>query len=156
MQEIMLTVCGYIVCGFIGVLAAILLWFIGTGKIDLSHLLNEANGSASMSRLQLLIFTFVIAISLFLLVEKGTNPKGLPEIPDGVLTLLGISASTYAVGKGISYSRDEGVTTHAQRMEKLAKTEKTAVDISKTGAAVVSTPSGTAAEGAPNPAPPAV
>ncbi|MFY9852580.1 MAG: hypothetical protein WAK26_01725 [Terracidiphilus sp.] len=59
-----------------------------------------------MSRFQLLIFTFVIAISLFELVEKRTDGN-FPEIPQGVLTLLGISASTYAVGKGISYSQPD-------------------------------------------------
>jgi len=113
--------CGYIACLFLAILAAILLWMIWTGKIDLSGVLAEANGQASMSRLQLLIFTFVIAISLFMLVERNSDPKsnstnkGFPEIPNGVLTLLGISASTYAVGKGISYSRDEGVATPDER-----------------------------------------
>jgi peptidoglycan/LPS O-acetylase OafA/YrhL len=68
------------------------------GNIDLSTLLTE-DGKASMSRFQLLIFTFVIALSLFLMVaENGTK---FPEIPANVLTLLGISASTYAVSKGI-------------------------------------------------------
>jgi hypothetical protein len=108
--------CGYILCIFLAILAGIILKMIWTGEIDLSGVLAEANGQASMSRLQLLIFTFVIAISLFMLVEK--DGKTFPQIPDGVLTLLGISASTYAVGKGISYSREEGVTTHAERAAK--------------------------------------
>jgi hypothetical protein len=112
-MSILATVSGYVVCVFLAFLAATILWLIWTEKIDLSTLLTEANGQASMSRFQLLIFTFVIAISLFMLVE--TNPKALPNIPEGVLTLLGISASTYAVGKGISYSRDEGVTTNDER-----------------------------------------
>jgi hypothetical protein len=105
-------VCGYIVCLFLAALAVIILWKIHINEIDLSLLLSEANKQASMSRLQLLIFTFVIAISLFMLVEK--DGKAFPTVPDGVLTLLGISASTYAVGKGISYSREEGVTPPAQ------------------------------------------
>jgi len=68
------------------------------GNIDLGGLLSE-DGKASMSRFQLLIFTFVIALSLFLMVaENGTK---FPDIPANVLTLLGISASTYAVSKGI-------------------------------------------------------
>jgi len=68
------------------------------GNIDLSTLLTE-DGKASTSRFQLLIFTFVIAMSLFLMVaQDGTK---FPEIPANVLTLLGISASTYAIGKGI-------------------------------------------------------
>src|SRR5258708_2948882 len=69
------------------------------GHIDLSTLLTEDGKGASMSRFQLLIFTFVIALSLFLMVaENGTK---FPDIPANVLTLLGISASTYAVSKGI-------------------------------------------------------
>src|SRR6202008_5160127 len=68
-------------------------------------LVNEANGQASMSRFQLLIFIFVIAVSLFEVVENRTTT--FPEIPSGILTLLGISASTYAVSKGISYSQPD-------------------------------------------------
>src|SRR5215471_19074358 len=78
---------------------------IASGKIDISRLLEEkgANGEkgggASMSRFQLLIFTFVIALSLFLIV---VNTGAFPDkIPPEVLTLLGISATTYAVSKGI-------------------------------------------------------
>lgn len=102
--SLVMSVCGYIICGFLGVLAATIIIWIWREKMDLSSLLNEANGQASMSRFQLLIFTFVIAISLFELVEKRPDAS-FPEIPPGVLTLLGISASTYAVGKGISYSQ---------------------------------------------------
>ncbi len=75
------------------------------GHIDLSGLLSE-EGKASMSRFQLLIFTFVIALSLFLMVvENGTK---FPDIPANVLTLLGISASTYAVSKGIQAGGKDG------------------------------------------------
>jgi hypothetical protein len=99
-----MSLCGYIFCIFFGALAATILIWIWRGKITLDALINEANGQASMSRFQLLIFTFVIAVSFFELVEKRTDGV-LPDIPQGVLTLLGISASTYAVGKGISYSQ---------------------------------------------------
>jgi hypothetical protein len=75
---------------------------IASGKIDISGILGEkgtTGGGASMSRFQLLIFTFVIALSLFLIVVKtGGFPK---TIPPEILTLLGISATTYAVSKGI-------------------------------------------------------
>jgi hypothetical protein len=54
-----------------------------------------------MAKFQLLIFTFVIAISLVRLVEATDK---FPEINSGILTLLGISASTYAVGKSIQNS----------------------------------------------------
>ena len=74
------------------------------GNIDLSTLLTEEGKGASMSRFQLLIFTFVIALSLFLLVVE--NGKEFPKIPADVLTLLGISASTYAVSKGIQAGKN--------------------------------------------------
>ena len=93
--------CELLACLFLGVLAIILLVKIATNKIDLEWLISEDNGHASMSRLQLLIFTFVVAVSFVKIVEK----KGeLPVIDSSVLTLLGISASTYAVGKGIQKS----------------------------------------------------
>lgn len=78
---------------------------IASNQIDISKILQEkgANdataGGASMSRFQLLIFTFVIALSLFLIVVYNHDfPK---TIPPEILTLLGISATTYAVSKGI-------------------------------------------------------
>ncbi len=145
----MITVCGYGVCLFMGLLCAILLWFIVTEKINLTTLISEANGNASMSRFQLLIFTLVVAICMFILIERGTA-YAFPEISQGVLTLLGISASTYAVGKGISYSRIEGVTTEAER----AKMQQTAKDINATGARVDIKAGETRAGGAENPVTP--
>jgi len=72
---------------------------IASGKIDISQLLAESGGGASMSRFQLLIFTFVIGLSFFLIVvSTGKFPN---PIPTEVLTLLGISATTYGVSKGI-------------------------------------------------------
>jgi hypothetical protein len=75
--------------------------YIANGKIDLSDLLSETGDSkgASMSRFQLLIFTLVIALSLFLV--TAANMAFPASIPPEILTLLGISASTYAVSKGI-------------------------------------------------------
>jgi len=77
----------------VAVLAAI----VG-GTIKLDDLLEEVDGGASMSRFQLLIFIFVIGFS-FIFIVLQTNK--FPSIPVEVLTLLGISASTYAVSKGI-------------------------------------------------------
>jgi hypothetical protein len=90
-----------------GALCIMLLLKMWTNQIDLSTLLDEANGDASMSRFQLLIFSLVVAVGLFLFILKNMS---LPEIPASILTLVGISASTYAAGKGISFSRVEGVT----------------------------------------------
>lgn len=97
----MLVFCEILACGFLGGLAAILLFKIATNKIDLEWLISEDNGHASMSRFQLLIFTFVISISL---VQLTSSLGHFPKIDSNVLTLLGISASTYAVGKGIQMS----------------------------------------------------
>jgi UDP-N-acetylmuramyl pentapeptide phosphotransferase/UDP-N-acetylglucosamine-1-phosphate transferase len=78
--------------------------------------------AASMSRFQFLIFTFVISLSLFLIVvsnaqlrQTDENAKraadqtlpGFPEIPGGVLALLGISASSYTVSKAIQSNKDQ-------------------------------------------------
>lgn len=74
---------------------------IATGKIDISTLLTEDGGGASMSRFQLLIFSFVIALSFFLIVVCKCE---FPQVPANVLALLGISATTYGVSKGIQAS----------------------------------------------------
>ena len=71
---------------------------IASGKIDISTLLTEDGGGASMSRFQLLIFIFVIGLSFFLVV---VNESKFPDVPPNVLALLGISATTYGVSKGI-------------------------------------------------------
>jgi len=74
---------------------------IASGKIDISQLLSEDGGGASMSRFQLLIFTFVIGLSFFLIVVCKCE---FPAVPSNVLALLGISATTYGVSKGIQAS----------------------------------------------------
>jgi uncharacterized membrane protein YgcG len=88
------------------------LLYMAAGEIDLTLLLSEPKGTdaqgnplsgASMSRFQLLIFTFVIALSLVLIIIANGATK-FPAIPSEILVLLGISASTYAVGKGIQSS----------------------------------------------------
>jgi hypothetical protein len=81
---------------------------IASGKIDISQILTEkGTEGASMSRFQLLIFTFVIALSLFLIV---VTKQDFPTIPTQILELLGISATTYGVGKGIQATSDEKKT----------------------------------------------
>ena len=94
-----------------GYVTLILVFFYGfmvlvdmvRGKIDLSKLVSEQDGTASISRFQLLIFTFVIALSFVLLVVSDSR---FPAIPNEVLILLGISASTYGVSKGIQKSAE--------------------------------------------------
>jgi hypothetical protein len=84
-------------------MAAVVLYLIAFGKIDLSQVLTEpGSNKASLSRFQFLIFTFVIAgLFLLLSVESGT----FVNIPDSVLGLLGISAGSYAISKGINNAK---------------------------------------------------
>lgn len=96
---------GYVTLIIVFGLGLLVLYQIAMGKIDLSFLLAESDGHASMSRLQLLIFTFVIGLSIVMMVIS-TNPPKFPAIPNEVLILLGISASTYAVSKGIQKSAE--------------------------------------------------
>ncbi len=106
-------VIGYVLCGLIGLIGIAVLWLIYDGTIDLSRLISEANGDASMARFQFLVFTFVISLSLFLVIVAGKPNENKPSLPDtipaGILTLLGISGSSYAVGKAISYSDPAGL-----------------------------------------------
>ncbi len=95
---------GYAALLLVFLFGAIVLTKMATGNIDLSELLDEESGGASMSRFQLLIFTFVISLSFFLLVAKSNQ---FPQVPAEVLTLLGISGTTYAVGKAIQTGSDK-------------------------------------------------
>ena len=105
-------VCGYLICALVGLIGLAILWLIFNGTIDLSRLISEPTGDASMGRFQFLIFTFVISLSLFLVIISGKDKDGklaFPEIPGGVLTLLGISGSSFAVGKAIQFSDPGGI-----------------------------------------------
>ena len=98
MKDLQLAV-GYGLLVIVFFLGFVILVDLVTGKINLSLLLAENGGGASMSRFQLLVFTFVIGLSLaYIVVGKGDFPT---TIPSQVLTLLGISATTYGVSKGI-------------------------------------------------------
>jgi hypothetical protein len=96
---------GYLVLILVFAYGLLTLYAMASGKIDLKFLVSESDGQASMSRFQLLIFTFVIALSIVMMVVSA-NPPHFPTIPNEVLILLGISASTYAVSKGIQKGAD--------------------------------------------------
>ena len=104
-MEILAVVIGWILAVFIGMLGLLILYYIAKGKIDLTRLISEPNGHASLSRFQFLVFTFVIALSFFLLVV-GQDPLEFPTIPAEVFALLGISGGSYVVSKGIQTARD--------------------------------------------------
>ena len=109
--------CYYLACVFgwiltiiIGAIGAKIVVLIIQGKkgIDLTNILVEpTTGKASLSRLQFLIFTFVIALSLFLvvIVGDGKTPKFPDKIAPEILLLLGISGGTYAVAKGVDANK---------------------------------------------------
>lgn len=107
--QILGLVIGWILTVFIGLLALMILVKIWRGDIDLNYLISDELGYASLSRFQFLIFTFVVAISLFYLIVIGTPPK-YPDIPNEILALLGISGGSYVVSKGIQNSRDVSMT----------------------------------------------
>jgi hypothetical protein len=107
---------GIIIDAFLALLAGTLIFLIWRGKISLAKLLSEPTGDASLSRLQFLIFTFVIALSFFLVVLSQKDGPAFPVIPAGVYALLGISASSYLVSKGIQFSNPAGVARPALTM----------------------------------------
>ena len=107
--QVLTLVCGYLICFLVGALGLLILWQIYIGNIDLSRLISEPTGDASMSRFQFLVFTFVIALSLFLVIVASTPTPKFPDIPGTVLTLLGISGSSYLVSKGIQFSDPAGI-----------------------------------------------
>ena len=80
----------------LGLFAAVVLAKMFCGPIDLTLLVSEGDGSASMSRFQFLIFTFVIAASYLAIVFKA---GALVDIPPTVLGLLGISGGSYVASK---------------------------------------------------------
>lgn len=107
---------GVIGTAIIGAIAGVVVKQMCTGELDLSQLLSNSPRS-SLSRFQFLLFTFVIALSYLLLVITRLSAKdpttaelaGLPDLSPGVLQLLGISAGSYVVGKGIQKAADTSV-----------------------------------------------
>jgi len=69
-------------------------------RIDLKDVIADKDGDASMGRFQLLVFTFVLAFS-FLYVIAAPGAAAFPEVPGSVLTLLGISGSSFLVSKTV-------------------------------------------------------
>lgn len=113
MQTYSAQVMEWVIIVFIAAVGIIILYKMMRGQIDLSTVLDEMadrpsgegpapKPKASLSRLQMLLFTFVIAgLYLTLCLEAGQ----LLEIPNQVLGLLGISGGSYLVSKGIQANR---------------------------------------------------
>src|ERR1043166_7829531 len=118
----------WVALGFLGLIGIAILYYVFTGRIDLSGLISEPSGEASMSRFQLLVFTFVIAASLFLIIASAGPPSFPKEIPNGILVLLGISASSYLVSKGIQHSSPEGLSGRGPEIKITAERNSTSFD----------------------------
>ncbi len=91
---------GWILIIIIAAFAAKILIKVWRDEINLEYLISDANGDASLSRFQFLVFTFVVAMSLFYLIVIK-SPPDYPAIPNQILALLGISGGSYVVSKGI-------------------------------------------------------
>ena len=121
-METLTLVLGWFVAALVGFFGIAVVVLILTGKIDLSKLISEPGGGASLSRFQFLIFTFVIAMSLFLVIVGHEGGPAFPdEIPGGILALLGISGGSYAVSKGIQAKRDTDLAAGGQGQAELGK-----------------------------------
>lgn len=92
---------GYTALLIIFLFGVVVLYKMVTGDVDVAELIGEHGGGASMSRFQFLVFTFVIALGIIFLLAKN---NAFPDLSPNLLTLVGISASTYAVSKGIQAS----------------------------------------------------
>ena len=100
-MELVKLIAAWIVVIFIGLTSLLILWYMVTEKIKLEKLISEKNGDASLSRFQFLVFTFVIAMSLFLVVIGQDPPIFPPKIAPEIMALLGISGGSYVISKGI-------------------------------------------------------
>ncbi|SRR5579863_8162161 len=100
----------------------VILAAIASGLIDISQILEDDAGGASTSRFQLLIFTFVIGLSFVLIVACDCK---FPDVPTNVLALLGVSASTYAVSKGIQAGSGNGSDSSSTTTTTSSTTTKT-------------------------------
>lgn len=112
---------GYTALLLIFLFGVILLYAMVNGDVDIAELIGEHGGGASMSRFQFLVFTFVIALGIIFLLAKDGR---FPDLNPNLLALVGISASTYAVSKGIQASSDLPPKGKPQESAKNSGTEK--------------------------------
>lgn len=94
---------GWILAVIVAGFGIVILRKVFKNEINLERLISDENGHASLSRFQFLIFTFVIALSLFLVTVAN---KDFPTVETGVFILLGISGGSYVTSKGIQSGRD--------------------------------------------------
>ena len=104
-------VMGWIVTVLIAAFAVAIIYKMLKGDIDLMHLIAGDNGDASLARFQFLIFTFVIALGLFLIILSTSPPKFPDTISGGVLALLGISGGSYVTAKAVDANANKPPAT---------------------------------------------
>jgi len=94
----------------LSVAAVLIIWQVTTSRINLSGLMiDKSNGEFSPGRLQLLLFTFLVAISYILavtghgipggLIEASEKPGQLPDVGKWVIGILSGSSASYLGGK---------------------------------------------------------
>ncbi len=98
------TAAGYTALLLIFLFGVVVLYAMVNGDVDVAELIGESGGGASMSRFQFLVFTFVVALGIIFLLAKDGK---FPDLNANLLALVGISASTYAVSKGIQASNPD-------------------------------------------------
>jgi|SRR5712691_2046977 len=102
---------GWILTVLIGVFALVIIYKMLKGDINLQYLIAGDDYDASLSRFQFLIFTFVIAMGLALIILSATPPSFPKEIPGGILALLGISGGSYVTSKAVDANAKKPPTT---------------------------------------------
>jgi hypothetical protein len=103
-------VMGWIIAILLGCFALVIIYDMLIGKIELQYLICGSDGDASLSRFQFLIFTFVIAMGLFMIMVSMDRPE-FPAVPGSILALLGISGGSYVTSKGVDASAPPTILT---------------------------------------------
>jgi hypothetical protein len=95
--------CAALLIGF----ALVVVAQIGSGRIRLDGLLRtkEPDGESTFSpaRLQLLIFTIVVAARYLFAVIAHPGRESLPDLAPGIVAALGASHAVYLGGKAVSF-----------------------------------------------------
>lgn len=99
--HIVALVMAWTVTALVAAFAIMIIFKMVRGAINLQYLIAGADGDASLSRFQFLIFTFVIALGLFLIIVSANPPAFPKEISGTVLALLGISGGSYVTSKAV-------------------------------------------------------
>ena len=94
-------VMGWVVTVLIAAFALAIIYKMVKGDINLMYLVAGSDGDASLARFQFLVFTFVIAIGLFLIILSSSPPTFPEKISGGILALLGISSGSYVTAKAV-------------------------------------------------------